>query len=434
MPDTLLRSREERPAARALSLSDATYHRQTPGAPRPAQWDEMEARCAAARPRLLRLARLRGIPADAVEDVAQETLLEAWRALGALRDSARLDAWLDGICRNVCRRFARSAGTLAARQGYLPNAEVADEAAHIPEPLAADPFEELERQDVATLVDRALGHLHPDARAALALRYLAGLPAAEVAARLGVGVNALDVRLSRARRELRGVLGGALRAEAAAFGLAPEVVTADDGAAGMRETRIWCPLCGDHRLLAWIDRASGEVHYFCPGCEPPLGGQLGHIAGSRDPRLLEGVSSPKPILSRLLATLTEHYINGLAAGEVLCENCGRLARLVPHMPEEAPERLRDVPGLHKRCPYCGIVDVTDVGRLTLDLHATQRFWRAHPRIRLLPFGEVEAMGRPAVVVRFESADGAARHTAVWARETLDVLAVDGDAAGDAASG
>jgi DNA-directed RNA polymerase specialized sigma24 family protein len=37
-----------------------------------------------ARPRLLQVARLRGVPVDAIEDVVQETLLVAWRRLDQL--------------------------------------------------------------------------------------------------------------------------------------------------------------------------------------------------------------------------------------------------------------------------------------------------------------------------------------------------------------
>jgi len=438
MPDTLSRARahDDRDAAmhaaRALDPSRRAYHRQTPASIPPDAGEGWGERFAAARPRLLRLARLNGVAPDAAEDVVQETLLEAWRALGALRDPARVDAWLDGVCRNVCHRYGRAAGTLAARQGplpgALPGADATDDAADIPDPLAADPFDELDRGDMVALVDRALGHLRPDARAALVLRYLAELPAAEVAARLGVGVGALETRLSRARRELRVVLGGALRAEAAAFGLVPEP-PAGEGAPwmreGARETRIWCPLCGGSRLLASIDRATGEVHYLCPGCEPFQRGRMAHIAGARNPALLDGVASPKPILSRLLALLTEHYARGLLAGGARCEDCGRVAQLVPRMPEEAPEEFLDLPGLHIRCPACGLVDVTEIGRLTLDLRATQRFWRAHPRIRLLPTREMEAAGRRAIAVSFEDMAGAGRHTVVWARETLDVLAVWG---------
>src|SRR5947199_318428 len=49
-----------------------------------------------ARPRLLHLAHAQGVPPDAAEDVIQETLLEAWRHLDALRHPDRFDAWLNG--------------------------------------------------------------------------------------------------------------------------------------------------------------------------------------------------------------------------------------------------------------------------------------------------------------------------------------------------
>src|SRR6266700_2653105 len=57
----------------------------------------------AARPRLLRLAHMSGIGPDEAEDVVQETYLEAWRHLEKLQPE-RLSAWLDGICRNICKR------------------------------------------------------------------------------------------------------------------------------------------------------------------------------------------------------------------------------------------------------------------------------------------------------------------------------------------
>ena len=40
---------------------------------------------------------------EAAEDLAQETLLEAWRHLDGLRDPEKRAQWLSGIARNVCR-------------------------------------------------------------------------------------------------------------------------------------------------------------------------------------------------------------------------------------------------------------------------------------------------------------------------------------------
>src|SRR5271157_2741308 len=70
----------------------------------PAHLDEMEKWLAAARPRLQRLAHVRNVPADSVEDVVQETLLEAWTHLDRLTAPEGFHLWLDEICRNICRR------------------------------------------------------------------------------------------------------------------------------------------------------------------------------------------------------------------------------------------------------------------------------------------------------------------------------------------
>src|SRR5207302_507325 len=44
------------------------------------------------------------------EDLAQETFLDAWRALGQLREAAKLRRWLCGIARHrISRAFARAA-------------------------------------------------------------------------------------------------------------------------------------------------------------------------------------------------------------------------------------------------------------------------------------------------------------------------------------
>src|SRR5262249_4472914 len=127
-----------------------------------------------------------------------------------------------------------------------------------PDGQALDPIEELDRQDLSQLLDHALGRLSTPAREVLELRYLQELPEDGAAARIGVSVGALAVRLHRARRQLRSVLSGPMRPEAEAFGLVPQ---AEPGAAQWQETRIWCNLCGRRRLLGSFSmRADGSVY------------------------------------------------------------------------------------------------------------------------------------------------------------------------------
>jgi len=187
----------------------------------------LEAVIVAARPRLLRLARLRGAPPDAAEDVVQETLLEAWRCLDRLYDPTGVDRWLDEICRNICRRYARKQATEQRNLAFSAPGEDEEQRAsetvsleNLADSEASDPIEALNRQDMALLLDQALGLLPGNAREVVELCYLRELPQREATDRLGLSLSALEARLHRARRQLRALFNGPLRPEAEALGLA----------------------------------------------------------------------------------------------------------------------------------------------------------------------------------------------------------------------
>ena len=72
--------------------------------------NELDTSLVLERPRLVGLcARLTG-NREIAEDLAQETLLEAWRHLGDLRDQQKFSPWLSGIARNVCLRWQQRQG------------------------------------------------------------------------------------------------------------------------------------------------------------------------------------------------------------------------------------------------------------------------------------------------------------------------------------
>jgi RNA polymerase sigma-70 factor (ECF subfamily) len=73
-----------------------------------AVWLESERR------RLVRLCAAMSGDREAAEDLAQETLLEAWRNRHKLRDPAGAERWLSAIARNVCLRWARRRGREAS--------------------------------------------------------------------------------------------------------------------------------------------------------------------------------------------------------------------------------------------------------------------------------------------------------------------------------
>jgi RNA polymerase sigma-70 factor (ECF subfamily) len=224
-----------------------------------------------AEPRLQRLARLQQVAPDAIDDVIQETLLEAWKSLELLRDETRFAAWLDGICRNVCLRYQRRQGILRTHETPLPSAESEPErddvlALPLADPDNFDPAEDLTRHDMAQLLSRALGYLSPQSRTAVEQHYLAEVPQQELAVRMSISLSALEARLHRARGQMLHTFSHELRADALALGLA--ILPID--AIGWRKTQITCILCGRVRMEGMFEPMAGgriNMRLRCPACQ-----------------------------------------------------------------------------------------------------------------------------------------------------------------------
>lgn len=355
---------------------------------------DLDTQLAVARPRLARIARARGVPADAVEDVVQHSLLAAWRNLDRLRDPARFDAWLDGICRHQCQRYQRAVGAEPA----VPLSALGDE-----DPSALLPAEDdtpdldalLDADDRARLLDRALGHLPAATRQAVEACYLADLPSGEAALRLGLSVNALEVRLHRARTQLRQLLNGPLRAEAASLGL----LLSGEKSEGWRETREWCVFCGNRRMRGLLDpQPDGGtcLRLRCPECSSTYDTDIECSGGLV---ALNGLSSFKPAIRRYRAAC-ETYYQGLRASEWRrCPRCCGVARVRaarPGDPESVGERWYAV----VECERCEESRAWWPGMAIWSAHdlaqTATRWLNDHPRSRLEPDILTTYAGRPAV--------------------------------------
>ena len=131
------------------------------------------------------------MPAAAVEDLAQETFLRVFRALGRFDPSgpARLSTWILSIATRLSLD--------AARRGP-PAAEPIE--AHVDTLVTPPDAEEtLERRRLGEALRDAAAVLSPEQRATVLLSYAHGLDQAEIASALGVPLGTVKSRLSRAR-------------------------------------------------------------------------------------------------------------------------------------------------------------------------------------------------------------------------------------------
>ncbi len=153
--------------------------------------------------------RMLGSVADA-DDALQEALLGAWRGYAGFEGRSSLRAWLYRIATNACfqllaqrprRRLATEHSSAAAPERAL---EPMLEGPLWLEPYPDDPEASFEAREAVELAFvAALQHLPATQRAALILREVVGLSAAEVAEALDASVPSVESALQRARKAVQ---------------------------------------------------------------------------------------------------------------------------------------------------------------------------------------------------------------------------------------
>jgi RNA polymerase sigma-70 factor (ECF subfamily) len=326
------------------------------------------------------------------EDLAQETLLEAWRNSRKVHDPSGLDRWLAAIARNVCRRWARGRVRDAAGLALAEH----DHCGH-------DALAELERAELVELLDRALAELPGETRDVLVQRYVQDAPRTEIASRLGVSVDAVSMRLTRGKALLRRLL-------AAELSEAPH---------GWSETRAWCVDCGRRTLLM---RREATLALRCPSCQPGEDDRSVDLSLENPvyARLVGELVQPAAIIRRIGEWSAGYFQPG--SGHVSCTRCGGRSRLRVHRRGDVRSGDAHALGLVAACPACGEQAWSSAAAVALAQPEVHAFRRTHRRLRALPARRVDA-GVPALVIGYEDVLGSATAEVVLARDTLRVLSV-----------
>lgn len=128
------------------------------------------------------------------EDITQEVFLKAYLKLNTLKQQEKFLSWLYAIAFNLCKDFSRSASH------RLDSDYLADQGSTSLESLSMCSYHECE---ICESLHETLEALPEKYRQVLILHYLDGLSCREIAQVLGTSPHAIDMRLTRARFELR---------------------------------------------------------------------------------------------------------------------------------------------------------------------------------------------------------------------------------------
>jgi RNA polymerase sigma-70 factor (ECF subfamily) len=133
---------------------------------------------------------------DLVEDLVQETFLEAFRALKDGRKPEHFSSWLFGIAHNRCGKWLRRKRPVLFDPHAAPDlpAAVSEQTLH---------EEQEEQQKLLATLDAALRHLPDETRRLLDMKYRDGKTCEQIAGELGRPVGTVKSLLARTYKLLR---------------------------------------------------------------------------------------------------------------------------------------------------------------------------------------------------------------------------------------
>jgi RNA polymerase sigma-70 factor (ECF subfamily) len=156
------------------------------------------------RPRLIRYGRHLLHNAAEAEDLAQETLIRAYRQQATLHDPAALESWLYRIATHICIDRLRQRARTTARQAESPVEDLP-----IVDQAQPSPFVIVQQAEMGECVDQYVATLSDPQKAVLLLHDADGLQDSEIADLLALPLTTVKMRLHRARQRLKAALNNA---------------------------------------------------------------------------------------------------------------------------------------------------------------------------------------------------------------------------------
>ena len=140
---------------------------------------------------------------DAADDIAQDTFVSAYRAIGTFKPGSNLYTWLYRICMN------RSLNYLEKEKHLVPESVFGGGSSPLERASAeADPLGDVAGAETARRIEGAIDSLSPAYKAVFVLRAYEEMSYEEIAESLGISTGTVMSRLFRAREKLQEMLSG----------------------------------------------------------------------------------------------------------------------------------------------------------------------------------------------------------------------------------
>jgi RNA polymerase sigma-70 factor (ECF subfamily) len=138
---------------------------------------------------------------DNADDIAQDTFINAYSAIGSFKAGYSFYTWLYRICMNLSINF------LKRQKFMIPESQFEEDTNPLEkEATRVDPADHLASKELEMKIDRALNSLPPKFKAVLILRIYEDLSYEEIAQTLNISTGTVMSRLFRARERMQEML------------------------------------------------------------------------------------------------------------------------------------------------------------------------------------------------------------------------------------
>jgi len=252
---------------------------------------------------------------EAAQDIAQEALVRAFRALASLRDGDRFGPWLNTITRRVAAQWLRD-------DDHRPEPMDGEQVWGLPVLWGAPPEAPTE---LVERVRAALAVLSRRERRAMVLHYLEGRSCEEIAAELGISNGNVRLILHHSRRKVRKE--------------ADAMAEAARERKGPRDLKVWVdgyPGPGRGNVFYHLNASLPQTICMAVNKRPKTVAQLAEEAEAH-PRYIQETVDDLLEMEVLASPGKGQYLANFIAFDT--EDWRRLMKLVPEPAGEAAKRL-----------------------------------------------------------------------------------------------